>query len=71
MIFCHRLLRKETPGEAGETIGKTGKRKSSAPCIVLFVPFEQMHYYIELAQGFGFKHYIPLVFRKPFSAQVL
>ena len=30
-----------------------------------------MHRYIELAQGFGFKHYIPLVFRKSFSAQVL
>lgn len=71
MIFCERLLRKESKDEKGDAIGKTGKKKSTAPCIVLFVPFEEMHRYIELAQGFGFKHYIPLVFRKPFSAQVL
>lgn len=71
MIFCERLLRKESGDEKGEAIGKTGKRKSSAPCIILFVPFEGMHRYIELAQEFGFKHYIPLVFRKSFSAQVL
>ena len=71
MIFCERLLRKESKEEKGEAIGGSGKRKSTAPCIILFVPFEEMHRYIELAQGFGFKHYIPLVFRKPFSAQVL
>lgn len=71
MIFCERLLRKEGKAEKGEAIGETGKKKSAAPCIILFVPFEQMHYYIDLAQGFGFKHYIPLIFRKPFSAQVL
>jgi len=74
MIFCERLLRKESKDENsdGEKIGETGTRKkSTAPCIILFVPFEEMHRYIDLAQGFGFKHYIPLVFRKPFSAQVL
>lgn len=71
MIFCERLLRKESKDDKGEAIGATGKKKSTAPCIILFVPFEEMHRYIELAQGFGFKHYIPLVFRKPFSAQVL
>ena len=71
MIFCERLLRKESSDERGEKIGKSGKAKSTAPCIILFVPFEEMHRYIELAQSFHFKHYIPLVFRKPFSAQVL
>lgn len=71
MIFCSRLLRKEKPEDKGEEIGRTGRKKSTAPCIVLFVPFEELHRYIELAEGFGFKHYIPLVFRKPFSAQVL
>lgn len=30
-----------------------------------------MHYYIELGQRYGFKHNIPLAFRKDFSAQVL
>lgn len=71
MIFCQRLLRKEKPEAKVEEVGGSGKRKSTAPCIILFVPFEQMHYYIDLARGFGFKHYIPLVFRKQFSAQVL
>jgi site-specific DNA-methyltransferase (adenine-specific) len=84
MHFCSQMLVKEPKqglteeelqsGEYGiakeETIGG-GKRKSQAPCMILFCPFEQMHYYIELAQRYGFKHYIPLVFRKNFSAQVL
>jgi site-specific DNA-methyltransferase (adenine-specific) len=39
--------------------------------MVLFCAFEQLHYYIELGQRYGFMHYIPLVFRKNFSAQVL
>lgn len=39
--------------------------------MVLFCAFEQLHYYIDLGQRYGFKHYIPLVFRKNFSAQVL
>ena len=54
-----------------QTIGESGRRKSKAPCMVLFCAFEQMHYYIELGERYGFKHYIPLVFRKNFSAQVL
>lgn len=39
--------------------------------MILFCPFEQIHYYIELAGRYGLKKYIPLVFRKSFSAQVL
>ena len=39
--------------------------------MILFCPFEQMHYYIELGQRYGLKRYIPLVFRKDFSAQAL
>lgn len=84
MHFCSQMLVKEPKqglteeelqsGEYGvikdEKIGG-GKRKSQAPCMILFCAFEQMHYYIELAQRYGFKHYIPLVFRKNFSAQVL
>lgn len=34
-------------------------------------PIKEMHYYIELGQRYGLKRYIPLVFRKDFSAQVL
>ena len=39
--------------------------------MVLFCAFEQMQYYIDLGKRYGFAHYIPLVFRKNFSAQVL
>lgn len=71
MHFCSQMLVKEPKGknEDGEKAGS--KNKSKAPCMVLFCAFEQLHYYIELGQRYGFKHYIPLVFRKNFSAQVL
>lgn len=83
MHFCSQMLAKEPKngltdediesGEYGtvkdENVG--GKKKSQAPCMILFCAFEQLHYYIELGQRYGFKHYIPLVFRKNFSAQVL
>ena len=59
MHFCSQMLVKE-PKESGK-----------APCMIIFCAFEQLHYYIELAMRYGFKHYIPLVFRKKFSAQVL
>ena len=59
MHFCSQMLVKE-PKESGK-----------APYMILFCAFEQLHYYIELGERYGFKHYIPLVFRKKFSAQVL
>jgi site-specific DNA-methyltransferase (adenine-specific) len=59
MHFCSQMLVKE-PKEAGKS-----------PCMIIFCAFEQLHYYIELGNRYGFKHYIPLVFRKNFSAQVL
>ena len=59
MHFCSQMLVKE-PKESGK-----------APCMILFCAFEQLHYYIELGERYGFMHYIPLVFRKKFSAQVL
>lgn len=75
MHFCSQMLVKEPKNgvvdEDMETIGRSGKIKSKAPCMVMFCAFEELHYYIELAQRYGFKHYIPLVFRKNFSAQVL
>lgn len=39
--------------------------------MVLFCAFEQLQYYIELGKRYGLMQYIPLVFRKNFSAQVL
>jgi site-specific DNA-methyltransferase (adenine-specific) len=68
MHFCSQMLVKE-PKDKGEKVGS--KKKSCAPCMVLFCAFEQMHYYIELGERYGFKHNIPLIFRKNFSAQVL
>lgn len=71
MHFCSQMLVKEPKGknEEGEKAGS--KNKSKAPCMILFCAFEQLHYYIELGQRYGFAHNIPLVFRKNFSAQVL
>lgn len=71
MHFCSRMLRKDKPiKEADKTEGR-GKRKGGAACMILFCPFEQLHYYIELGQRCGLKKYIPIIFRKNFSAQVL
>ena len=83
MHFCSQMLVKEPKkglteeeiesGEYGqikdEKVGQ--KSKSQAPCMILFCAFEQLQYYIDLGRRYGFKHYIPLVFRKNFSAQVL
>ena len=82
MHFCSQMLVKEPKqgvtdadieDDKAEGINdKAGsKRKSKAPCMILFCAFEQLHYYIELGERYGFKHNIPLVFRKNFSAQVL
>ena len=60
MHFCSQMLVKEPK-----------KGKGGAPCMVLFCEFEQQFKYIELGQRYGFQHYIPLVFRKDYSAQVL
>lgn len=62
MHFCSQMLVKEP-----KTVGE----KSKSPCMVIFCAFEQLHYYIDLGKRYGFNHYIPLVFRKNFSAQVL
>jgi site-specific DNA-methyltransferase (adenine-specific) len=59
MHFCNRLMIKE-PKESGK-----------APCMIVFCSFEQQFSLIELAKEYKIKHYINLVFRKNFSAQVL
>lgn len=59
MHFCSQMLVKE-PKEAGKS-----------PCMIIFCEFEQQFQYIELGRRYGFNHYINLVFRKNFSAQVL
>ncbi len=57
--FCNRLLIKEP------------KQKGKAPCMVVFCAFQQMQTVIDCAAQYGFAHYIPLVFIKNYSAQVL
>jgi site-specific DNA-methyltransferase (adenine-specific) len=57
--FCSKMLVKE-PKESGK-----------APCMIVFCEFEQQFELIQKARQYGLKHYINLVFRKNFSAQVL
>lgn len=57
--FCNKLLKKEP------------KEKGTAPCMIVFCSFEQMHMVIETAQKYGFKKYIPLTFIKNSSPQAL
>lgn len=63
MHFASQMLRPEPK------IG--GRKQQSAPCMIIFCEFEQQFYLIELAKRYGFNHYINLVFRKNYSAQVL
>lgn len=57
--FCNRLLKKE-PRERGK-----------ATCMIVFCSFQQIPTVIKYAEKHGFKNYIPLVFVKNYSAQVL
>ena len=63
--FCSKMLKKE-PKKAG-----TRGRSSDAPCMIVFCVFEQMQTLIAAAKKHGFEHYIPLVFVKNYSPQVL
>lgn len=58
--FGNRLLKKE-PGKGGK----------DAPCMIVFCAFQQIPTVIEQAAKYGFKNYIPIVFCKNFSPQVL
>lgn len=78
MHFCSQMLIKEpkqgireNEEQNTETKMVGSRKKSAAPCMIIFCSFEQMHYLIELGNRYGFQHYIPLIFRKNFSAQVL
>jgi site-specific DNA-methyltransferase (adenine-specific) len=59
MAFCSRMLMPEP------------KEKGKAPCMIIFCSFIQQFELIEEAKKHGLMHYINLVFRKSFSAQVL
>ena len=59
MHFVSTMLKKE-PKESGQ-----------AGCMIVFCEFEQQFILIEEGKKYGFNHYINLVFRKNYSAQVL
>ena len=57
--FCAKMLIKEP------------KKPGKAPCMIVFCEFEQQFELITKAREHGLNHYINLVFRKNYSAQVL
>ena len=57
--FCGKLLKKEP------------KERGKAPCMIVFCSFEQAMELVEIGKKHGYMHYIPLVFCKNYSAQVL
>lgn len=59
MHFCSKMLVKE-PKETGK-----------APAMIVFCAFEQLSMVIQEGEKHGFKNFIPLVFIKNYSAQVL
>lgn len=59
-MFCSRLMKPEP---------KNGK--GGAPCMIVFCAYQQQHDVIRWAADAGFGKYIPLVFIKNYSPQVL
>lgn len=63
--FCSKMLKKEDKKNAARG------RSSDSPCMIVFCAFEQLQTLIAAANKHGFVHYIPLVFCKNYSPQVL
>lgn len=63
--FCSKMLKKDDkkPVQRG--------RSSDSPCMIVFCAFEQMQTLINAAKKHGFMNYIPIVFVKNYSPQVL
>lgn len=63
--FCSKMLKKDDnkPLSRG--------RSSNSPCMIVFCAFEQVQTLIDAAKKHGFVNYIPLVFIKNYSPQVL
>lgn len=73
MHFCSKMLKPEPVSIKKEKIEgeKTKREKSNAPAMIVFCAFNQMYDVAELGKKHGLNNYIPLIFRKKFSAQVL
>ena len=63
--FCSKMLKKDDKKQVNRG------RSSNSPCMIVFCSFEQMPILIDAAKKHGFIHYIPLVFIKNYSPQVL
>jgi site-specific DNA-methyltransferase (adenine-specific) len=63
--FCSRMLVKD------DTKPVPRGRSSNSPCMIVFCAFEQMSTLIDAGKKHGFVNYIPLVFIKNYSPQVL
>lgn len=59
MHFCSKMLKPEP------------KERGKAPAMIVFCAFNQVYDVAELGKRHGLNNYIPLIFRKKFSAQVL
>lgn len=63
--FCSKMLKKDDKKQVNRG------RSSNSPCMIVFCSFEQMPILIDAAKKHGFIHYIPLIFIKNYSPQVL
>ena len=63
--FCSRMLVKD------DTKPLARGRSSNSPCMIVFCSFEQLPTLIDAGKKHGFVNYIPLVFVKNYSPQVL
>ena len=63
--FCSRMLVKD------DTKPLARGRSSNSPCMIVFCSFEQLPTLIDAGKKQGFANYIPLVFVKNYSPQVL
>lgn len=63
--FCSKMLKKEDKKPLSRG------RSSDSPCMIVFCSFEQLPTLIDAGKKHGFVNYIPLVFVKNYSPQVL
>jgi site-specific DNA-methyltransferase (adenine-specific) len=63
--FCSKMLKKD------DTKPLSRGRSSNSPCMIVFCAFEQIQTLVDAAKKHGFVNYIPLVFIKNYSPQVL
>ena len=63
--FCSKMMKKDDKKPCSRG------RSSDSPCMIVFCSWEQQHTLIDAASKHGFNKYIPLVFIKNYSPQVL